>query len=172
MRIANGHVQTHIAQIVDGVTFRQRPQLFLNDGTGEFAEMPPVGPLAESFVGRGLATGDYDRDGDLDVLMVENNGPVHLWRNESQGRSWLRVELIGTVSNRNAYGAQLHFWSNGQMQVRRIRAGSSYLSHSETAAFFGFEGTPDSLYVRWPSGKESRNYELGVNSTLLILEDG
>ena len=169
--IANGHVQTHIAQIVDGVTFRQRPQLFLNDGAGMFTEMSADGPLAASFVGRGLATGDYDRDGDLDVLLVENNGSAHVWRNESEGGTWLRVELTGTKSNRNAYGAQIHLWSRGHMQVRRVRTGSSYLSHSESAAFFGLQGAPDSLYVHWPSGLETRVYGLPTNTTIDILED-
>ena len=169
--IANGHVQTHIAQIVDGVTFRQRPQLFLNDGSGMFAEKHPDGVLAEFFVGRGLATADYDRDGDLDVLLVENHGPAHLWRNESQGGNWLRVQLTGTVSNRNAYGSQIHLWGQGLMQVRRIRAGSSYLSHSESAAFFGFTESPDSLYVRWSSGQETWLYELPVNSTVHLREN-
>ncbi len=169
--IANGHVQTHIAQIVDGVSFRQRPQLFLNDGTGTFAEMQAGGPLAEPFVGRGLAAGDYDLDGDLDVLLVENNGPIHLWRNESEGKTWLRVRLTGTRSNRNAYGAQLHLWSGGNMQVRRIRSGSSYLSHSESAAFFGLQGVPDSLWVRWPSGQEIWIDDLPVNTTINLIED-
>ncbi len=169
--IANGHVQTHIAQIVDGVTFRQRPQLFLNDGTGRFAQVLPDGVLAESYVGRGLATGDYDRDGDLDVLLVENNGPAHLWRNDVRHGIWIRVQLTGTESNRNAYGAQLHLWSHGHRQVRRIRTGSSYLSHSEAVAFFGLHQPPDSLHVRWPNGHESRHYELPVNTTLHLLED-
>jgi len=169
--IANGHVQTHIAQIVDGVTFRQRPQLFQNDGTGMFEEMSPDGVLAESFVGRGLATGDYDRDGDLDVLLVENHGPAHLWRNESQGKRWLRVHLTGTMSNRNAYGAQIHLWSQGYMQVRRVRTGSSYLSHSESAVLFGLRESPDSLYVRWPSGLEIRLYEIPINTTVHLREN-
>ncbi len=169
--IANGHVQTHIAQIVDGVTFRQRPQLFLNNGAGTFIERQASGPLAGGFVGRGLATGDYDRDGDLDVLLVENNGPAHLWRNESQGGTWLRVELIGIMSNRNAYGAEIRIWSRGHMQVRRIRSGSSYLSHSESTAFFGLQDMPDSLFVRWPSGLETWVYELPINTTITFLED-
>ncbi len=170
--IANGHVQTHIAQIVDGITFRQRPQLFLNDGTGIFSEMPADGALKETFVGRGLATGDYDQDGDLDVLLIENNGPAHLWRNDLQEKKWLRVQLTGTISNRNAYGAQIHLWSQGNMQVRRIRSGSSYLSHSESAAFFGLQHVPDSLLVRWPSGLETRLYEIPVNTTIHLEENG
>lgn len=170
--IANGHVQMHIAKIVDGVTFQQRPQLFLNDGTGLFSEshLPP--PLADTYVGRGLATGDYDRDGDLDVLMVENNGPAHLWRNDLDSKQWLRVQLTGTVSNRDAYGAQIHLWSQGNMQVRRIRSGSSYLSHSESAAFFGLKAMPDSLMVHWPSGTQIMEYELPINTTLNLVEDG
>ncbi len=169
--IANGHVQLHIAEIVDGVTFRQRPQLFLNDGTGFFSEIHLASPLANAYVGRGLATGDYDRDGDLDVLMVENNGPAHLWRNDLRSNQWLRVQLTGSVSNRDAYGAQIQLWSQGQMQVRRIRSGSSYLSHSESAAFFGLLANPDSLFVRWPNGQQTIEYDLPVNTTLYLIED-
>jgi len=169
--IANGHVQMHIAKIVDGVTFRQRPQLFLNDGTGFFSEVQVDAPLANSYVGRGLATGDYDRDGDVDVLMVENHGPAHLWRNDLPSKPWLRVQLTGTVSNRDAYGAQIHLWSKGKMQVRRIRTGSSYLSHSESAAFFGLHASPDSLWVRWPSGQQTIMYEMPVNTTLYLREN-
>ena len=170
--IANGHVQTHIAHIVDGVTFRQRPQLFVNDGTGQFAEAPPVGPLAAEYVARGAAYGDYDRDGDLDVLMTENNGPVHLWRNESTSANWLRITLEGVQSNRNAYGARIELWSQGIRQVRRIRSGSSYLSHSDPAAVFGLTADVDSIVIRWPNGRVDRTGPFAMNQVIEVVEDG
>ena len=169
--IANGHVQTHIAHIVDGVTFRQRPQLFLNDGSGQFTEAAAVGPLAEPIVARGAAYGDYDRDGDLDVLLTENNGPVRLWQNRTQSAGWLRVTLEGRESNRNAYGAQLELWSQGQQQVRRVRSGGSYLSHSDPAAVFGLAADADSLIIRWPSGQVDKMGTVAANQAVHIVED-
>ena len=168
--IANGHVQTHIARIVDGVTFSQRPQLFLNDGTGVFSEAPAQGPLSVAMVARGAAVGDYDRDGDLDVLIVENNGPAHLWRNDITGASWLRVELEGRQSNRNAYGAEVSLWNDGLMQVRRVRSGGSYLAHSDAAATFGLSGEVDSLRIAWPSGRVDLSRNIKANQALRVVE--
>ena len=168
--IANGHVQTHIARIVDGVTFRQRSQLFLNDGTGMFAEAPAIGPLGVAMVARGAASGDYDLDGDLDVLIVENNGPVHLWRNETANARWLRVELEGRESNRNAYGAEITLWSGGLRQVRRVRSGASYLSHSDAAATFGLSALVDSLRIAWPNGRVDEVRKVTANRILHVIE--
>ena len=168
--IANGHVQTHIAHIVDGVTFRQRPQLFLNDGSGHFLEAAATGPLGHQYVARGAAYGDYDQDGDLDVLLTENNGPIHLWQNQTQAADWLRLSLEGRQSNRSAYGAQIELWSQGKRQVRRIRSGGSYLSHSDPAAVFGLAAGADSIIIRWPSGQVQRIGSTETNQMVHVIE--
>ena len=170
--VANGHVQTHIARIVEGVTFRQPAQLFLNKGGGRFAEFAAQGPLLQAMVARGATYADYDKDGDLDVLVTENHGPAHLWRNETQGGRWLRVRLQGRQSNRDGYGALIVLHSGELRQFRELRAGSSYLSHLESVATFGLgaAASPDSITVHWPSGTVDRVTSVVVRSEVLIVE--
>ncbi len=171
--IANGHVQTHIEHIVEGITFRQLPQLFLNDGRGFFEElMQNRGILARKLVGRGAAYADIDRDGDLDVLVTENNGSAHLWRNDVTEGHWLRVTLEGRISNRDGYGTQVEVFTGGTSQVRRVRSGSSYLSHSDPAAVFGLGALErvDSLRVDWPSGIVDRFELLDADRHVHVIE--
>ncbi len=170
--VANGHVQTHIARIVEGVTFRQPAQLFLNKGGGRFAEMAAQGPLLQAMVARGATYADYDKDGDLDVLITENHGPAHLWRNETQVGRWLRVRLQGRQSNRDGYGAVVVLHSGNMRQIRELRAGSSYLSHLESVATFGLgdAASPDSITVHWPRGTVDRVTSVVVGSEVLIVE--
>ena len=170
--VANGHVQTHIARIVEGLTFRQPAQLFLNDGYGRFEEYASSGPLVEPMVARGATYGDYDRDGDLDVLLTENDGPAHLWRNDTEDGRWLRVRLAGRRSNRDGYGARIVLHSGAQRQYRELRAGSSYLSHLESVATFGLgdRSMPDSVAVYWPSGIVDRVGMLNAGDEILIEE--
>ncbi len=109
LMMANGHVMEHIADKQAGVSFEQPPQLFLNAGDGTFSEVQPqAGEIfSRPLVGRALATADIDQDGDLDVLITENNGPAHLLRNEQQHRNFLRVHTKGTSSNPDGIGAQI-----------------------------------------------------------------
>ena len=170
--VVNGHVQTHIERIVEGITFRQPAQLFLNDGGGLFAELPTQLPISTPIVGRGATYGDFDQDGDLDVVVTENDGPTHLWRNEAQGARWLRVRLEGRESNRDGYGAKVILHSGGTQQIRTVRAGSSYLSHLESVATFGL-GTVtavDSVIVRWPSGTVDRLRTVPANAEQRVVE--
>ncbi len=170
--IANGHVQTHIARIVDGISFRQRSQLFLNRGNGVFDEAPSEGVLAAVMVARGAAYGDYDRDGDLDLLVMENNGPIHLWRNNTHGGGSLRVRLEGRSSNRNGYGARVEILAQGQRQYRRVRSGSSYLAHSESVAVFGLGSAQsvDGIWVYWPSGVVDQVGSAARGQEILVVE--
>jgi hypothetical protein len=170
---ANGHVQTHIERMREGVTFREPPQLFLNRGDGVFDEViHPQGPLSVPLVGRGVACADYDRDGDLDVLLTENNGPAHLWRNDLPRKPYLHLRLHGRQSNRDALGARIVAWQNGRAMERRIRTGSSYLSQSEKAAVFGLgqDSWVDSVLVEWPSGRRDRWGRLEGDRRLYLVE--
>src|SRR5262249_41519802 len=135
----NGHIDDTVRN-VRNVGYAQSPQLFLNDGRGKFSEVGDQvgGGFSKPKVGRGLAIGDFDRDGDQDILMTTNNGPAYLLRNDQTGgnRS-IRFRLIGTQSNRDGIGARIKSFAGGLMQTRLVRSGSSYLSQSELPVTFG-----------------------------------
>ena len=170
---ANGHVWA-VRPSLDGSTYRQKPQLFVNNGQGIFneAKQIPGGAFSQELVARGAIYADYDRDGDLDVLLTENNGPVHLWRNELSDANYLRVRVQGTTSNKEGLGAQVVAVSGGKRMHRRIRTGSSYLSQSEKVASFGLGNSSriDSLLVKWPNGTVDTFTDLATNQEINVVE--
>jgi hypothetical protein len=122
------------------VGYAQPPLLFLNQGNAAFREAAGQAGngFAQARVGRGLAAGDFDRDGDVDLLMTTNNGPAVLFRNDQKtGNRSLRLRLVGTQSNRDAIGATVASSTRGTSQSRMVRSGSSYLSQSELPVTFG-----------------------------------
>lgn len=171
---ANGHLQEEISEVRDGVSFRQPAQLFLNQGHGAFQAYRPMakGVFAQPMVARGAAHGDYDADGDSDVLITENGGPVHLWRNDSRRGHFLRVRLEGRQSNRDGVGARVVAVADGRRVMRRVRAGASYLSASDKVLTFGLgrAAQADSLLVHWPSGHTDRLAGVAAGQTLRIVE--
>jgi hypothetical protein len=156
--VANGHIDDTVRNIRGNVGYAQPPQLFLNEGNSKFRDVAGEvgGGFADSKVGRGLAVADFDRDGDLDLLLTTNNGPAYLYRNDQlAGNRSIRLHLVGTKSNRDAIGAAVRLHCDGQVQSRLVRSGSSYLSQSELPLTFGL-GKADSvekIVVDWPSGK-------------------
>jgi hypothetical protein len=107
-------------------------------------------------VGRGLAYADFDRDGDLDLLLTTNNGPAYLYRNDQlAGNHSIRFRLIGTKSNRDGIGATIRIVSGGLNQSRMVKSGSSYLSQSELPVTFGLEKRDrvERAVIIWPSGR-------------------
>jgi hypothetical protein len=132
--------------------------LFLNLGNGVFRDATSeAGPdFGQPRVGRGLAYGDFDRDGDLDLLLTTNNGPAFLFRNDQLTRCQsVRLRLVGTQSNRDAIGAAVRLESAGLVQSRLVKSGSSYLSQSELPLTFGLgkRDQADRVVIQWPSGR-------------------
>jgi enediyne biosynthesis protein E4 len=171
LAVVNGHIDDTVRN-VSGVGYAQPPQLFLNRGKGTFVDMAAAigGGFSEPKVGRGLACGDFDRDGDLDLLITTNNGPAYLYRNDqASGNRSIRIHLVGTKSNRDAIGAAVkifHGGSNGNSsQSRLVKGGSSYLSQSELPVTFGLgkHDKIDRLVIEWPSGRteEYKNLAAG-----------
>jgi len=172
--VGNGHVYPLRTKDQEGITYRQASQLFTNDGSGVFANANQMvaGVFNNKMVVRGAAVGDYDRDGDLDILLTENNGPVHLWRNDIEEKSFLRVMLEGKTSNKDALGARVVVAVDGHKMDRIIRTGSSYLSQSELTASFGlgYHTVVDSLFIFWPSGKRNTFIKIKNNREIFIKE--
>jgi enediyne biosynthesis protein E4 len=166
--VVNGHIDDTVRNIRGNLGHAQPAQLFLNDGNGSFRDIAGEvgGGFAEPRVGRGLAYGDFDRDGDVDLLMTTNNGPAVLFRNDqsSDNRS-LRLKLVGTKSNRDAIGATVRIFHAGVSQTRVVKSGSSYLSQSELPVTFGVgkQDRVERVVVTWPSGRtdEFKNVETG-----------
>ncbi len=166
--VANGHIDETVRNIRGNVGYAQPPQLFLNNGKGAFHDVASEvgGSFDKPKVGRGLAYGDFDRDGDLDLLITTNNGPAYLYRNDQLGgnRS-IRFHLVGTKSNRDAIGAKVRVLSGGITQSRTVKGGSSYLSQSELPVTFGVEKRDrvERVVIEWPSGKteEFKNLSTG-----------
>ncbi|MEE9166474.1 MAG: CRTAC1 family protein [Candidatus Neomarinimicrobiota bacterium] len=171
---ANGHVQPDIELTQDGISYSQPPYLFLNKGDGTFEDVASTSGegFIEPVVGRGAAYADFDRNGKLDIMVTENGGPVHLWRNNSAGNRFLRVRLEGSKSNRDGISSRLVAWVNDQRMERRIRTGSSFLSSSEKTATFGLgEATfVDSLLVYWPSGLVEHFSEVSADQEVQLVE--
>jgi enediyne biosynthesis protein E4 len=120
-----------------------------------------------------LAVGDFDRDGDLDLLLTTNNGGAFLYRNDlGNGNRSIRFRLVGTKSNRDAIGAKVHLFANGQQQSRMVRSGSSYLSQSELPVTFGVgNGGPiERVVLDWPSGRTEEFKQLAAGKTFQIVE--
>ncbi len=119
LAVVNGHIDDTVRN-VSGVGYAQPPQLFLNSGKGTFVDVAGDvgGGFSQPKVGRGLAYGDFDRDGDLDLLVTTNNGPAYLYRNDqTDGNRSIRVRLAGTKSNRDAIGASVKLVQGGAMPI-------------------------------------------------------
>ena len=132
--------------------------------------------LQRSIVGRGAAYGDFDNDGDLDLLITANNGPARLLRNDNANQNDLiRIKTVGARSNRDGIGAKLTLkTSKGAKLFSMVKTGSSYLSQSELPVTFGLgppeEGRTLSLEIQWPSGQKDVINDLKANQYVVIQE--
>ena len=173
--------------IVNGSTLQNRDhptqlvpmpgKLYWNHGAQDgFYDVSPVSGdyFRRAYVGRGAAFGDFDNDGDVDVFIVNHDGPGILLRNDGGNRNhWLQVELRGTKSNRQGIGAKLRVVSGGVAQVRQLGAQAPYLSQNSPIETFGLGALTkvDTLVVAWPSGVRQVRTELAANQRVTIDED-
>jgi len=175
LAVANGHIDETVRNIRGNVGYAQPPQLFLNNGKGVFREVAGEAGagFVQSKVGRGVACGDFDRDGDTDLLITTNNGPAHLYRNDqNSGNRSVRFRLVGTKSNRDAIGAEVRIECGGVTQSRLVKSGSSYLSQSELPVTFGV-GKRDSIdraVILWPGGRSEEFKNLATGKAYECVE--
>jgi len=172
---ANGHVADDISRVQPRVTYAQRPHLFRQVSPMKFEDVAgrSGSDLTKPMVARGAAYGDYDRDGDLDVLVTTNNGPARLLRNDGAENRAVRLVLRGATSNRDAIGARVTVpLTSSKRLVQMVKTGSSYLSQSETTLTFGL-GTAAStgkIDIAWPNGKVERLPAIQMGQTVVIEE--
>src|SRR5262249_46136889 len=144
--------------------------IFRNLGNGKFEQLiDQAGPaVAAAHVSRGVAFGDFDNDGDIDILVMNQHEPPSLLRNDlTGGNHWLKVQLIGTVSNRSAIGGRLTAKYGARQQAREVLAQSRYLSVNDRRLHFGLgQSTQADLEIRWPNG--GRESVAGVPADRLV----
>ncbi len=160
---ANGHLEEEISKTQQSQRYAQPPQLFWNAGSEASSELVAVGrqnvgdDFFEPIVGRGAAYGDFDEDGDDDVVLSISNGRPKVFRNDQTlDHHWIRIRLIGTSSNRDAIGAMVELQQGDQVTARSMMPTKSYLSQCEKCITFGLGAepiTPESVTVTWPGGE-------------------
>jgi tetratricopeptide (TPR) repeat protein len=174
--VVNGHIDEDIERFDPQATYAQRNQLYRNDGDGRFSEISATaGPgLALERVGRGSAVADYDNDGDADLFVLNSAATAALLRNDSTtpGKHWLALDLRGTQSNRDGYGARVELWAAGHYQTAEKRSATSYLSQNDPRLLFGLGSsqTLDSLVVHWPAGGRQVLYGVSAGQVLVATE--
>jgi hypothetical protein len=176
---ANGHLESDIALTQASETYAQSAQLFWNTGLPTREKFVLVGEnkvgpdLLRPIVGRGSTFADIDGDGDLDVLITENGAPAHLYRNDGGNKNhWLRLELQGVTSNRDALGAKVSLESGGVVSTRQLFLAKGYLSSVEHPLTFGLGSSEKAskVTILWPSGAKTERTDLGAGKTYKIVE--
>ncbi len=173
---ANGHIDEEINRVQPKVSFKQAPLLFRNNGKGGFEDVSKTRgtDLMKPIVARGAAHADYDRDGDLDVVINNNHGAVSVLKNEGGNKlAWIELKLEGVESNRSALGAVVRIESATGKQWQMVRSGSSYLSQSDLVLHFGLDQDTSlkTIDVEWPSGKKQHFQNVPAKKRYLLRED-
>jgi enediyne biosynthesis protein E4 len=175
---ANGHLEEEINAVQPSQQYRQAPQLFWNCGKQDAVDYvlvpaEQVGDLATPIVGRGASYGDFDNDGDLDIVLTQVKGkPLVLLNDQKLPHHWLKIKLIGTRCNRDAIGAYVTVTTGNYVQKKLVMPTRSYLSQVPATLTFGLGTTEkiQSLLVQWPGGTEKKYPTDGIDRTIVITQ--
>jgi hypothetical protein len=170
-----GHVYPELDRRKSGMTYRSPRLVYRNLGTGRFEDVSArAGPaMARHHSSRGAAFGDFDNDGDVDVLVMNMGDPPSLLRNDLSGANhWITVQLQATKSNRSAIGATVSLSAGGLRQTAAVLSQSSYLSQNDLRLHYGLGAMTriDRLTVRWPTGVTEEFSADGVDRVVRLVE--
>jgi hypothetical protein len=172
--LTNGHVYPEVAETAIEYGYRQRKVLYHNLGNGRFRDVSNTsGPgILEKVSGRGCATGDFDNDGDMDVVVNCVNDVPQLLRCDTTLRNtWIKIKCIGTKSNRSAIGARVYCVTGKRKQMDEVRSGGSYISQSDLRVHFGLaKAETADIEVHWPSGQVDKLPALAANRIYTVVE--
>ena len=171
----NGSMLDNVALYHEEVTYKEPLLMFRNLGKGQFDKVSDsLGPdFIRPIVGRGLATADYDNDGDIDIVTNNRGDYPSLLRNEGgNANHWLTIQLVGTKSNRDGVGASLKLTSEGFVHVEQAKGGMSYMSASDPRIHFGLGKRTkiESLEITWPSGQVDKLGNVGPDQIITVKE--
>ncbi len=175
--VVNGHVAENVNNILKDHTHAQRKQLFINNQDGSFQELSvdKIGDLKIPSVGRGAAFGDLDNDGDIDVVVANNNGSSNLLiRQGYPSENWIGILLIGMNSNKDAIGSKVKISTKHFSQVKFVNTAGSYLASNDRRLLFGLDKytVVDKIIIDWPSGALDEFKNLKANQYYQIIEGG
>ena len=173
--VANGHVYPQVDSVETGQHYAQRKEVYRNAGGGKFKEIARdlAGDLLIPKSSRGAAFGDFDNDGNIDVLVINLNDRPSLYRNEGGNRNhWITLHLKGSRSNRDAIGARVEISAGGRTQIHEVRSGGSYLSQNDIRLHFGLGNASrvDRIRIRWPNGNTEELAGMDADQFVTIKE--
>jgi len=173
--LVNGHVYPEVAKLTTEAGYAQRKVLYRNLRNGRFEDVSEKvgGAVTEPSPARGCAFGDYDNDGDIDILINNVNALPELLRNESSApHNWIKIRTVGVKSNRDGIGARIKAVTEDGSQIDEVRSGGSYYSQNDLRVHFGVGKSQKikSIEIRWPSGQVDTLTDVAVNQTLYVKE--
>jgi hypothetical protein len=172
----NGHVYPEIGGHEIGQSFKNPRLVYKNLGNGQFKDVSSaMGPgVTEHFSSRGAAFGDYDNDGDIDVLILNMNDLPSLLRNDGGNKqSWIKIKLIGTKCNRTAIGARVRVLTGNHTQMDEVRSGSSVMSQSDLRLHFGLgQAQTVDIEVRWPTTQKIERFTQVKANQIITIREG
>ena len=173
--LVNGHVYPEVEKLTTEAGYSQRKVLYQNQRNGSFKDITEKigGPLVQPTASRGCAFGDFDNDGDVDVVINPvNDYPVLLRTDSTTKNNWISIKLMGTKSNRTGVGARVRVVTEEKTQIDEVRSGGSYYSQNDLRVHFGVgkAAKVKTIEVRWPSGAVDTLNDVAVNQVIYVKE--